>query len=195
MADSPHRIVLASRSPYRRQLLQRLVPAFDTVVPAVEETPTDGETPAQMALRLSQAKAKAVAAIHPNAAVIGGDQVASLDGRIVGKPGDHPTAVQQLTDCSARAVEFHTGVCVVAANGFTESYVDKSVVFFRQLSGDLIEHYLRKEQPYDCAGSFKAEQLGVILFERIETSDPAAIQGLPMIWLAACLGRAGIELL
>lgn len=195
MAEPPHRIVLASRSPYRRQLLLRLIPAFDTVVPAVEETPVDGETPAQMALRLSQAKAKAGAAVHSNATVIGGDQVASLDGRVIGKPGDHSTAVQQLTDCSAQAIEFHTGVCVVAANGFAESYVDKSVVFFRQLSRDIIESYLRKEKPYDCVGSFKAEQLGVILFERIETSDPAAIQGLPMIWLAACLGRAGIDLL
>ena len=154
----------------------------------------DSETPAQMALRLSQAKANAVAALHSNAAVIGGDQVASLDGRIVGKPGDHQTAVRQLADCSAQAVEFYTGVCVVAADGFKESHVDKSVVYFRQLSSDLIERYLRKEQPYDCAGSFKAEGLGVILFERIETGDPAAIQGLPMIWLAACLSRAGIEL-
>ena len=103
--------------------------------------------------------------------------------------------MRQLTDCSAQAVVFHTGVCVVAANDFKETYVDKSVVFFRQLNADLIERYLRKEKPYDCVGSFKAEQLGVILFERIETEDPAAIQGLPMIWLAACLGRAGIQLL
>lgn len=195
MAEFTRRIVLASRSPYRRQLLQRLIPTFDTVVPAVAETPADGETPAQMALRLSQTKAKAGAAIHSNAIVIGGDQVASLDGRAIGKPDDHATAVQQLTDCSGQAVEFHTGVCVVTTNGFTESYVDKTVVYFRQLSRDLIERYLRKEEPYDCVGSFKAEQLGVILLERIETNDPAAIQGLPIIWLAACLGRAGIELL
>ncbi len=195
MAESSQRIVLASSSPYRQRLLQRVIPAFDTMVPAVVETPVDGETPAQMALRLSQMKANAGAAIHSNAIVIGGDQVASLDGRTIGKPGDHATAVKQLTDCSGKAVEFHTGVCVITSNGITESHVDKTVVYFRQLSRDLIEGYLRKEEPYDCAGSSKAEKLGVILFERIETNDPAAIQGLPMIWLAACLGRAGIELL
>ena len=195
MTKSTPRIVLASRSPYRKQLLQRVIPGFDTMVPAVVETPVDGETPAQMALRLSQMKANAGAAIHSNAIVIGGDQVASLNGRTIGKPGNHATAVKQLTNCSGKAVKFYTGVCVIAPNGITESYVDKTVVHFRQLSRDLIEGYLRKEKPYDCAGSFKAEQFGVILFERIETNDPAAIQGLPIIWLVACLGRAGIELL
>ena len=195
MAESPQKVVLASGSRYRRQLVQTLIPAFDVVVPDVEETPADGETPKQLALRLSESKANAGSAAYPEAIVIGGDQVASLDGRIIGKPGDHATAVQQLTACSSHAVEFHTGACVVGANGFSESYVDNTVVYFRQLNRDLIERYLRKEQPYDCVGSFKAEQLGVILFERIETTDPAAIQGLPMIWLAACLTRAGVDLL
>jgi septum formation protein len=190
-------IVLASTSPYRRELLCRLVPGFRVVAPRVDETPRTDERPADLAVRLAEAKARAVAATCPQALVIGSDQVAELDGRCIGKPGTPEAARAQLAASSGRAVVFHTAICVAdtrAAAPGIQSAIDRTIVVFRELSADEIARYVDREHPLDCAGAFKAESLGIALFERIETIDPTALVGLPLIALARLLRAAGFTL-
>ena len=188
------RLILASTSRYRRELLSRLKLHFDVVSPDVDETPLAGEEPAALAQRLALAKARAVSATHRDAVVIGSDQVADLDGRPIGKPGTHARAVAQLRSMSGRSVVFQTAVAVVcSATGFAESTLAPVRVTFRELSNPEIERYLRAEQPYDCAGSAKSETLGIALLASIESDDPTALVGLPLIRTCALLRRAGID--
>lgn len=194
MAAEAAPAILASTSRYRRELLSRLRIAFECEAPDLDETRLPGEAPATMAARLARAKARAVAQRRPGAIVIGSDQVAELDGRALGKPGRHQSAVEQLRACSGRDVLFHTAACVVAADGAEIAFTDLTRVEFRVLGEDEIERYLQAEQPYDCAGSFKSEGLGACLFEAIHTRDPTALIGLPMIRLAAALRQCGLAL-
>ena len=188
------RLVLGSTSPYRRDVLQRLRLPFDTDAPQVDETPRPGETPAALALRLALEKAHEVASRHPGAVVIGADQVADLAGQAIGKPGTHAGAVAQLQALRGRRVVFHTAVAVVRTDtGFSKALLAPVTVLFRDLSDAEIERYLRLEQPYDCAGSAKAEALGIALLESIESDDPTTLIGLPLIRTCALLRRAGIE--
>lgn len=192
--DTPAALILASTSRYRRELLARLRIAFDVVAPAVDETPQPGEAPAALAQRLALAKAHAVAAQHPQAVVIGSDQVAELDGQAIGKPGSHARAVEQLRAMSGRRVVFHTAVAVVcAARGFAEVKLAPVTVHFRTLDDAQIERYLRLEQPYDCAGSAKSESLGIALLEAIDSDDPTALVGLPLMRTCALLRAAGLD--
>jgi len=187
-------LILASTSRYRRELLERLRLPFTVESPEVDETPLPGEAPAALAQRLALAKARAVAAKYPDAIVIGSDQVADLDGTPVGKPGTHERAVQQLRAMSGRSVVFQTGVAVVcAASGFAGAALVPVTVRFRTLSDAEIELYLRTEQPYDCAGSAKSETLGIALLDAIESDDPSALVGLPLIRTCALLRQAGID--
>lgn len=186
------RLLLASTSPYRRELLQRLRLPFECLSPGVEETPLPGEAPAALALRLAMAKADAVHARQPDAWVIGSDQVADLDGRVLGKPGDFETASAQLRAMSGREVAFHTALCV-AGPGFREHAVDTTRVRLRELDDDEIARYLRAEPALDCAGSFKAEGLGIALFDAIDSRDPTALVGLPLIATARLLRKAGFS--
>jgi len=190
----PRPLILASTSRYRRELLQRLALDFDAVAPDVDETPRPGEAPAALACRLALAKAEAVALCHPDAIVIGSDQVADLDGTPIGKPGDHARATAQLRAMRGRTVVFQTAVAVVCrARGYAEAALASVSVRFRALGDDEIEHYLRTEQPYDCAGSAKAETLGIALLEAIDSDDPTALIGLPLIRTCALLRRAGLD--
>ena len=188
------RLVLASTSRYRRELLARLRLPFEVEAPGVDEHARDGESPARTAVRLALAKANAVSARHPQAVVIGSDQVADLAGRGIGKPGDHARATAQLRAMRGRTVVFQTAVAVVcAASGFAESALVPVAVRFRALSDGEIEHYLRTETPYDCAGSAKIETLGIALVERVDADDPTALIGLPLIQTCALLRRAGVD--
>lgn len=188
------RLILASTSRYRRELLERLRLPFDVLSPDVDETALPGEAPAALAQRLALAKAHAVAQRHPNAVVIGSDQVADLAGEAIGKPGTHERAVAQLRRMRGHSVVFQTAVAVVcAANGYTGSALVPVTVRFRPLADAEIEHYLRAEQPYDCAGSAKAETLGIALLDAIESDDPTALIGLPLIKTCALLREAGID--
>lgn len=180
-------LILASTSPYRRQLLQRLALPFECVRPEVDETPLRAESPGQLVRRLARAKAGSVGA---DAWVIGSDQAADLDGRILGKPGGREAAVAQLQAMAGRTVQFHTAVCL--RRGEHElAAVDLTRVRFRALTAAEIERYVDAEQPFDCAGSFKCEGLGIALFEAIDTHDPTALVGLPLIALAGLLRQAG----
>lgn len=190
-------LVLASTSRYRRELLGRLGLPFRCLAPAVDETALPGEAPAALATRLALAKARAAATACPRALVIGGDQVADLDGRTLGKPGSVEAARAQLTACSGREVLFHTAVCVVDTRhepARTQAVADSTRVVFRRLAAAEIARYVEAEHPLDCAGSFKAEGLGISLFERIESADPTALVGLPLIALARLLRTAGLAL-
>jgi septum formation protein len=187
-------LVLASTSRYRRELLERLRLPFEAVAPGVDETPLDGETPAMLAKRLALAKARAVRALRPDAVVIGSDQVADLDGEPIGKPHTHERAVAQLRRLSGRQVVFQTAVAVLA-DGFERVMLAPVVVRFRTLTAAEIEFYLRTEQPYDCAGSAKSETLGIALLEAIESDDPTALVGLPLIRTVALLREAGLDVL
>ena len=192
--STPPRLILGSTSRYRRELLERLRLPFTVESPGVDETPLAGEGPAAMAQRLALAKAHAVARLHPDAVVIGSDQVADLDGTAIGKPGSHERAFEQLRSMSGRSVVFQTAVAVVcAASGFADSALAPVRVRFRTLSDAQIERYLRLEQPYDCAGSAKSEALGIALLESIESDDPTALIGLPLIRTCALLRAAGID--
>ena len=187
-------LILASTSRYRRELLQRLRLPFEVLSPGVDETPLPGEAPAALALRLALAKARAVAALRPNAVVIGSDQVADLDGLAIGKPGTHERATEQLRLLSGRQAVFQTAVAVVRVDSAFEQVVLAPVsVRFRALSDAEIEHYLRAEQPYDCAGSAKCETLGIALLESIDSDDPTALVGLPLIRTCALLRAAGLD--
>ena len=189
------RLVLASTSRYRRELLSRLGLPFEVEAPEVDETPLEGETPAQTAARLARAKAEAVARRHPGALVIGSDQTATLDGRLaIGKPGTHERAVAQLRAASGRTMHFHTAMSVVRAEpAFAADTTVEIRVRFRELSDAEIEAYLLAERPYDCAGSAKSEGLGIALLEAIEGDDPSALVGLPLIELCRLLRSAGLD--
>jgi septum formation protein len=193
MSSSPA-LILASTSRYRRELLTRLRMAFDVQAPQVDESALAGETPAALALRLAQAKAAAVAQRFPAAVVIGSDQVADLDGTPIGKPGSHQRAVEQLRAMRGHSVVFQTAVAVQRGDiGFAASVLVPVTVRFRQLSDAEIERYLRVEQPYDCAGSAKVETLGIALLEGIDSDDPTALVGLPLIRTCELLRRAGLD--
>ncbi|NIR32365.1 MAG: septum formation inhibitor Maf [Gammaproteobacteria bacterium] len=189
-------IVLASGSPYRRALLERLGLPFEHMVPDADETPRDGEPPRERALRLAEAKARGVCAHRPHALVIGADQVATLDGEMLRKPGTHEHTVDQLARASGRRATFFTGLCLVdARSGRSQCDVVPYAVVFRRLSRRQIEAYVRREKPYDCAGGFKAEGLGVSLFQRMEGQDPTALIGLPLIRLVDMFQNAGLDVL
>ena len=187
-------LILASTSRYRRELLERLRLPFEVVSPEVDESPQPGETPAALAQRLALAKAWAVAKQHPAALVIGSDQVADLAGEPIGKPGNHERAVAQLRAMRGRTVVFQTAVAVVhAGTAHERASLAPVTVRFRDLHDDEIEHYLRTETPYDCAGSAKCETLGIALLDAIESDDPTALVGLPLIRTAALLREAGLD--
>ena len=181
---------------YRRELLTRLRVPFDVVSPNVDETSLSGETPRDLALRLALAKANAVAALHPDAVVIGSDQVADLDGEPLGKPGTHERATQQLQRMRGKSVIFQTAVAVVCqASGFEQVELSAVNVTFRDLSDFEIESYLRAETPYDCAGSAKSEGLGIALLQAIHSDDPTALIGLPLIRTCQMIRAAGVVVL
>jgi len=188
-----HRLLLASTSPYRRELLSRLRLPFDCMPPKVDEAPLAGESAAGLASRLAGEKAAEVHAREPDAFVLGSDQVADLDGRVLGKPGNFETAAAQLRAMSGRDVVFHTALCLVGP-GFRESAIDTTRVRLRELEDDEIVRYLQAEPALDCAGSFKAEGLGIALFDAIDNDDPTALVGLPMIATARLLRKAGFVL-
>jgi septum formation protein len=189
-------VVLGSTSPYRRELLERLRIPFVVSAPGVDETPHPGEAPQALARRLALAKARAVAALHPEAVVIGSDQVADLAGQPLGKPGEHARAVAQLRQMRGQTVIFQTALAVVClASGFEEVDLAEVRVVFRDLSDEDIEAYLQAEKPYDCAGSAKSEGLGIALLESIDNDDPTALIGLPLIRTARLLRKAGVKLL
>ncbi|MFA7094935.1 MAG: Maf family nucleotide pyrophosphatase [Gammaproteobacteria bacterium] len=193
---TPPRLVLASTSPYRRELLGRLGLAFETAAPEVDESRIPEEFPEALVRRLAEAKARAVAARFPEALIIGSDQVAIVDGMILGKPGTHVAAAAQLHRLSGRRVTFLTGLCLLNANsGRVQLDVIPFHVIFRTLTEDMVENYLRREQPYDCAGSFKSEGLGIALFERLEGDDPTALVGLPLIRLSRMLEAENLPVL
>jgi len=186
------RLILASTSRYRRELLARLGLPFEVQAPAVPEVALPDEAPAAMARRLALAKARSIGT--RGALVIGSDQVASLEGQLLRKPGAPDVAVAQLLACQGRTVLFHTAAAVVVTDsGTTAEHVDVTEVRFRRLDAAAIEEYVRREQPLDCAGSFKSEGLGVALFEQISSLDPTALIGLPLIWLAHTLRTLGVD--
>jgi 7-methyl-GTP pyrophosphatase len=189
-------LVLASTSPYRRKLLERLRVPFDVVAPGVDETPLPGESPAALTLRLAIAKARSAGKSYPEALVIGSDQVASLDGEALSKPEAHDRAVAQLRRMRGRRVEFLTALAVhCEATAKTVSRTVRYVVEFRSFSDRQMEDYLRAEQPYDCAGSAKADGLGIALIRRMEGDDPNALIGLPLIALVELLAEHGYDVL
>ncbi len=195
LSPSSRTLVLGSTSRYRRELLGRLNLPFDVAAPDVDETPHAAEAPRELALRLALAKAHAVAAQHPDAVVIGSDQVADLAGEPLGKPGDHERATAQLRRMRGQTVVFQTAVAVVCqASGFEQVDLAPVRVRFRDLSDAEIERYLRAEQPYDCAGSAKSEGLGIALLDAIESDDPTALIGLPLIRTCRMLRAAGLVL-
>ena len=192
----PRPLILGSTSPYRRELLARLRLPFEVVRPDVDETPHPGEQPRALAQRLALEKALAVARLHPQAVVIGSDQVADLNGEPLGKPGTHERAVAQLQRMRGHTVVFQTAVAVVCIDsGFAEQALAQVNVQFRNLSDEAIETYLHAEQPYDCAGSAKSEGLGIALLEQIDNQDPSALVGLPLIHTCRLLRAAGLPLL
>lgn len=195
-APNSRSVVLGSTSRYRRELLERLRIPFTVSAPDVDETPLPGEAPQALARRLALAKARVVAALHPDAVVIGSDQVADLAGQPLGKPGEHARAVQQLRQMRGQTVIFQTALAVVClASGYEQVDLAEVSVVFRDLSDDEIEAYLKAEQPYDCAGSAKSEGLGIALLESIDNDDPTALIGLPLIRTARMLRQAGVKLL
>lgn len=188
-------LLLASSSPARRLLLEKLGLPFLHESPDIDEAARAGETVAALAGRLSEAKARALASRHPDHLIIGSDQSLSLDGRILGKPGSHERATEQLREMSGRSITFYTGLCLLnTASGHCQLRVEPYTVHFRPLSHEAIERYLRAEQPYGCAGSFKAEGLGISLFEHFEGRDPNSLIGLPLMALVDLLQAEGIFL-
>ena len=186
-------LILASSSPYRQQLLQRLGVPFVAIAPNLDESPLPGETPKNLTLRLAQAKAQAIASLYRNAWVIGSDQSADLNGHMIGKPGSHAAALAQLKQMQGQAVVFHTSLCLIGQN-FCKTIHVPTTVQFRNLPEQVLDQYLRLEKPYDCAGSAKSEGMGIILLEKIESQDPTALIGLPLIALTSLLLQAGIPL-
>jgi septum formation protein len=189
-------LILASSSPFRQALLTRLNLPFTVVSPDIDETPWPQETPPATALRLAQAKAKKVAELNPNALIIGCDQVATLDGEQIGKPGNHQNAVRQLTKMRGRSVTFHSALCLYnAATQSMQADVVPYIVQFRALTDAQIENYLRIEQPYQCAGSAKSEGLGIALIASMQGDDPNALIGLPLIRLISMLNQEGVHVI
>lgn len=189
-------VVLASTSPFRRDLLTRLGIAFETAAPGSDETERPNETPRSLVLRLAESKARAVAAKHPSSLIIGSDQVAVIDGEILGKPGDRSQARRQLEMASGRLVTFYTGLCLLnSSTGRSQSSCEPYRVRFRRLSAEQIEGYIDRERPFDCAGSFKSEGLGIALFDRMEGEDPTSLVGLPLIRLVEMLQQEGLDVL
>ena len=196
-AGLPARLILASSSAYRRELLSRLGLGFEAIAPDIDESALAGEAPEATALRLAREKAAAIARRHPGALVIGSDQVATLDGTPIGKPGNHANALAQLQAMRGRRVTFHTALCLWdgrdgAAHPLQVENV-QAFVAFRDLPDHELDAYLRIEQPYDCAGSAKNEGLGIAILERIDSTDPTALTGLPLIALTGMLRRAGVR--
>jgi septum formation protein len=192
----PQKIILASTSPYRRELLARLGLPFEVVDPAADESPLSGESPEDLALRLAEAKARAVAATYPEALIIGSDQVATVNGKIYGKPGSHARAVLQLRELSGKTVNFFTGLCLLnAKNGQAETRGVPTLVKFRELSDREIANYLHREPAYNCAGSAKSEGLGIALLASMQGDDPNALVGLPLIALCDLLRNQGVNIL
>jgi len=189
------RLVLASTSQFRRQLLERFGIQFNVAAPEVDETPQPGETAIDLVNRLARAKADAVARRHPQSLVIGSDQVA-LQGRdILGKPGSVDRCIAQLRACSGQRVTFSTAVHIIRTDsGSNESHLDTTTVYFRRLDDDEIRRYVDRERPLQSAGGFKVEGLGISLFERVESQDPTALIGLPLIWVAGALRRMGLSI-
>ncbi|WP_276611722.1 Maf family protein [Thiorhodococcus mannitoliphagus] len=186
-------LVLASTSAFRRELLERLGLSFTTASPDVDEARRPDEPAQVLVLRLAEAKARAVAKQYPNALIIGSDQVACLDDAILGKPGSRENAIAQLEHASGRTVLFQTGLCLLdTRSGQAQTLVEPFRVHFRRLTRPQIEGYVDREQPYNCAGSFKSEGLGIALFERMEGEDPSALVGLPLIRLTPLLEAAGL---
>lgn len=193
---APKDVVLASSSPYRRDLLARILSRFECVAPDLDETPHDGEAPAALCLRLAREKAAAVAARHTDATVIGSDQVAVLEGKACGKPGSRDAAVAQLLAARGLPMRFLTSVCILQGPGGEERvHTDVTEVRFRHFERALAERYVDRDRAWDCAGGFKAEASGPVLFERIESQDPTGLVGLPLIWLARTLEDLGVPLL
>ena len=189
-------LILASTSPFRRAVLEKIGLPFTTEAPETDETPLPDEAPEALVARLARAKAEAVAAQHDRGLVIGSDQVAVIDGEILGKPGTHERAVEQLRAASGRRVTFLTGLCLLnAARGNAQMDVVPFTVVFRELTDAQIENYLRREEPYNSAGSFKSEGLGIVLFERLEGEDPNTLIGLPLIRLVRMLENEGVDVL
>ena len=196
MRTQSRQLVLASSSRYRKALLERLGLAFEVGVPRVDEEPLLNEAPAETALRLATLKAQAVQGEFRDALIIGSDQVAAVGSERYGKPGSHESAVRQLRALSGRAVDFYTAVTLLdARNGRIDSRVVPCRVVFRTLEERRIEEYLRREQPYDCSASAKAEGLGIALIARMETDDPSSLIGLPLIALTEMLERAGLPVI
>ena len=190
------RLVLGSSSPFRKALLEKLDLSFDCDSPDIDETPLEGESPKDMVARLAKLKAQTIAVRHPQSIIIASDQCATLDGKIIGKPGDHKNAVNQLQEARGRTVTFYTSLCVFnAATNQFEECIEPFYVYFRALTDSQIENYLQKEQPYNCAGSFKSEGLGISLFERLEGNDPNTLIGLPLIQLIKMLERFHVEVI
>jgi septum formation protein len=188
--------ILASSSPYRKELLARLGLAFETVSPEVDESPLPGEPPRDTALRLAQVKARKIAETHPEALVIGCDQVATLDGMQLGKPGNHENATKQLRMMQGRRIIFHSALCLYNAQTLNmQAEVVPYEVEFRKLSDEQIERYLRTEQPYNCAGSAKSEGLGIALISSMHGSDPNALIGLPLIKLITMLQNENVDVI
>lgn len=195
LADG-RRLILASTSPFRRELLGRLGLAFETRPPDIDEAPLPDEDAATLVMRLARLKAGSIADNEPGSLVIGSDQVAALDGEILTKPGSHDKAVAQLNRASGEIVTFFTGLCLIDSDsGRTQTDVVSFQVVFRPLKPSQIESYLRREEPYRCAGSFKAEGLGIALFERLEGDDPTSLIGLPLIRLTRMLESEGVAVL
>ncbi|HET6629414.1 MAG TPA: Maf family protein [Woeseiaceae bacterium] len=185
-------VVLASSSPYRRELLGRLLADFGCMAPEIDEAPRPGEPPRDLVRRLARQKADALSGGQPGALLIGADQVAVLEGRAIGKPGNHARAVEQLLAASGKTMLFLTAACVLdRRSGHRHEHTDVTQVTFRLFDRPLAEAYLRHDAPYDCAGSFRIEGAGVVLFESVSTDDPTALIGLPMIWLASVLRELG----
>ncbi|WP_288378890.1 Maf-like protein [uncultured Massilia sp.] len=197
-SSAPPRLILASSSSYRRELLSRLQLPFEAIAPHIDETPQPGEAPQETALRLAREKAAAVARHAPGALVIGSDQVATLDGLQIGKPGNHARALEQLQLMRGRRVVFHTALCLWDGrvdDPAQAAQLENVQVFvdFRDLPDAELDAYLRIEQPYDCAGSAKNEGLGIALIDKIASDDPTALTGLPLIALTGMLRRAGVR--
>lgn len=190
------KLILGSSSVFRKALLEKLGLEFECDSPDIDETPLKNEHPRDMVARLALAKAQAIAKRQPQALIIASDQCATLDNKIIGKPGEHAAAVQQLQDASGRSVTFYTSLCLYnSQNDEYELCVEPFHVHFRELNDSQIENYLQREQPYNCAGSFKSEGLGISLFERLEGDDPNTLIGLPLIKLIKMLGKQGIDVI
>ena len=190
------KLVLASSSPFRKALLEKLHLQFETDSPNIDETPDDNESIENMVKRLSEDKAKALAAQHPNSLIIGSDQSASLNGQILHKPGNYEVAFKQLKAASGQSITFYTGLCLHnSSNGQSETICEPFVVKFRELTNSEIENYLKREKPYNCAGSFKSEALGISLFESMHGDDPNTLIGLPLIQLCRMLKANGLAVI